>query len=185
MIAAHTLIWAAGVRANPLADVLGVTTTAGGRIEVGRDLRIPGHPEAFAVGDIAQIEGRKGPLPQVAQVAMQSGRHAAREIRRARAGPPVAAVPLPRQGDDGHHRPPGGGGRAARAGIHLQGTLGWFAWLGLHLVYLVGLPQPAVGVPQLGLELPHLGPRSAAHPRADRRGRRRRRAVRRDELLAG
>ena len=138
VIEAHTLIWAAGVRANPLADVLGVKTTAGGRIEVGRDLRIPGHPEAFAVGDNAQIEGRKGPLPQVAQVAMQSGRHAAREIRRARLGLPSRPFHYIDKGTMATI-----GRRSAVAelpgGIHLKGTLGWLAWLGLHLLYLVGV----------------------------------------------
>jgi NADH dehydrogenase len=137
VIEAHTLIWAAGVKANALADTLGVETVAGGRIQVGRDLRISGHPEAFAVGDNAQVLGRKGPLPQVAQVAIQSGRHAAREIRRARLGLP------PR---DFHYFDKGTmatiGRRAAVAelpgNIHLQGTLGWMAWLGLHLLYLVG-----------------------------------------------
>jgi NADH dehydrogenase len=137
-IAAHTLIWAAGVRANPLAEALGVKTSAGGRIEVGRDLRITDHPEAFAVGDIAQVVGQRGPLPQVAQVAIQSGRHAGREIRRARLG--HGSRPF-------HYLDKGTmatiGRRAAVAelpfGIHLQGTPGWFAWLGLHLLYLVGV----------------------------------------------
>jgi NADH dehydrogenase len=125
------------VKANALADTLGVKTVAGGRIEVGRDLRIPGHPEAFAVGDNAQVPGRKGPLPQVAQVALQSGRHAAREIRRARLGLPSRPF---------HYFDKGTmatiGRRSAVAelpgNIHLQGTLGWMAWLGLHLLYLVG-----------------------------------------------
>jgi NADH dehydrogenase len=137
VIEAHTLVWAAGVKANALAETLGVKTVAGGRIEVGRDLRIPGHPEAFAVGDNAQVLGRKGPLPQVAQVAIQSGRHAAREIRRARLGLSSRQF---------HYFDKGTmatiGRRAAVAelpgGIHLQGTLGWAAWLGLHLLYLVG-----------------------------------------------
>jgi NADH dehydrogenase len=137
VIPAHTLVWAAGVKANALADTLGVKTAAGGRIEVGRDLRIPGHPEAFAVGDNAQVPGRKGPLPQVAQVAIQSGRHAGREIRRARLGLPAR---------DFHYFDKGImatiGRRSAVAelpgNIHLDGTLGWLAWLGLHLLYLVG-----------------------------------------------
>jgi NADH dehydrogenase len=137
VIPTHTLIWAAGIKANPLADVLGVKTVAGGRIEVGRDLRIPGHPEAFAVGDSAQVLGRKGPLPQVAQVALQSGRHAGREIRRARLGLPARNF---------HYFDKGImatiGRRSAVAElpghIHLQSTLGWLSWLGLHLLYLVG-----------------------------------------------
>lgn len=144
---AHTLIWAAGVRANPLAGALGVETGRGGRIVVGPGLRIPGRPEAFAIGDLAAIaDGDGGHLPGVAQVAIQSGRHVAAEIRRQVTGEPprpfrytdkgsmatigrraaVAEIPLP-------------GGRILR----LHGTPGWTAWLGLHLVYLVGFRNRA------------------------------------------
>src|SRR5581483_4992448 len=82
-LATHTLIWAAGVRANPLAAALGVPVGRSGRIVVGADLRIDGHREAFAVGDIAVIpDGHGGVLPMLAPVAMQSGRYAAAEILR-------------------------------------------------------------------------------------------------------
>ncbi|OLE64826.1 MAG: FAD-dependent oxidoreductase, partial [Bacteroidetes bacterium 13_1_20CM_4_60_6] len=85
---AHTLVWAAGVRANPLADALAVPTGRSGRIVVGADLRIDGHTNAFAIGDVAAITGADGQLlPMVAQVAIQSGRHAAREIAGARHRP--------------------------------------------------------------------------------------------------
>jgi NADH dehydrogenase len=137
-LAAHTLVWAAGVQASPLAATLGVPTGRGGRIEVGRDLRIEGHPEAFAVGDVAAIpDGHGGILPALAPVAMQSGRHAANEIIRARYG--GRARPF-------HYRDKGTmatiGRRAAVAElplrIRLSGTPAWLAWLGLHLVTLVG-----------------------------------------------
>jgi NADH dehydrogenase len=91
-LAAHTLIWAAGVRASPLAEALGVETGRGGRIVVDPDLRLPDHPEAFAIGDVAAIRDLDGTdgderfLPGVAQVAMQSGKHVAAEIRRRLAG---------------------------------------------------------------------------------------------------
>jgi NADH dehydrogenase len=144
---AHTLVWAAGVRANPVAEALGIETGRGGRIVVGPGLRVPQHPEAFAIGDIAAIgTGDGGVLPGVAQVAIQSGRHVAAEIRRQLAGEAaepfryvdkgamatigrraaVAEVPLP-------------GGRTLR----LSGTPGWLSWLGLHLVYLVGFRNRA------------------------------------------
>jgi NADH dehydrogenase len=146
-IAAHTVIWAAGVRASPLAAALGVETGRGGRVMVGPGLRIPGHPEAFAIGDLAAIgDGRGGFLPGVAQVAIQSGRHVAAEIRRQLAAEPaqpfrytdkgsmatigrraaVAEIPIP------------GGGT-----LRLTGTPGWLAWLGLHLVYLIGFRNRA------------------------------------------
>lgn len=137
-VPAQTLIWAAGVRANPLADALGVPTGKGGRIEVGPDLRIDGHPEAFAVGDVAAIDdGRGGLLPGVAQVAMQSGRHAAAEIERAVTG----ERPRPfRYRDRGNMATIGRRAAVAElpARIRLSGTVGWVAWLALHLVQLVG-----------------------------------------------
>jgi len=138
VLPAHTLVWAAGVQANPLAAALDVETTRGGRIAVGTDLRIPGRAGAYAIGDVAAIPGRDGGLlPMLAPVASQSGRHAAGEIKRAIAGRPSKPF---------HYRDKGTmatiGRRAAVAelpfGIHLSGTPAWLAWLGLHLLFLVG-----------------------------------------------
>jgi NADH dehydrogenase len=137
-IPSHTLVWAAGVQANPMAAALGVPTGRAGRIEVGPDLRIPGHPEAFAIGDIALMpDGKGGVLPGVAQVAMQGGKHVANEILRALDGRPPRPF---------HYFDKGNmatiGRRAAvadlPAGVRLWGTPGWLAWLGLHIVYLIG-----------------------------------------------
>ncbi len=140
---AHTLIWAAGVRANPLAEALGVETTKGGRIVVGRDLRIPSLADAYAIGDVAAIpaggdrDGNGDYLPGVAQVAIQSGKHAAVEILRSLRGEPGVAF---RYHDKGSMATIGR--RAAVAefpnGFRLHGTPGWVAWLGLHLLYLIG-----------------------------------------------
>jgi len=135
---AHTLVWAAGVQANPLAATLGVPTGRAGRIEVGRDLRITGHRDAFAVGDVAAIpDGHGGVLPALAPVAMQSGRHAADEIIRSLHG--RRSRPF-RYLDKGTMATIGR--RAAVAElpfrIRLWGTPAWLAWLGLHLVTLVG-----------------------------------------------
>jgi NADH dehydrogenase len=137
-VATHTVVWAAGVQPNPLAAALGVPTGRGGRIEVTPDLRIVGHPDAFAVGDVAAVtDVRRGVLPQLAPVAMQSGRHAAREIRGVIAG--ASRRPF-RYHDKGTMATIGR--RAAVAelpvGPPLKGTLAWLAWLGLHLVYLIG-----------------------------------------------
>jgi NADH dehydrogenase len=133
-IDAHTLVWAAGVRANPLAEVLGVETGRGGRIVVGPDLRIVGKDHAFAIGDIAAVDdGRGGLLPGVAQVAIQGGAHVARQI----AGGP--RLPF-RYRDKGTMATIGR--RAAVAdlplGIRLTGTIGWVGWLALHLLQLMG-----------------------------------------------
>jgi NADH dehydrogenase len=136
----HTLVWAAGVRANPLAEVLGVETGKAGRITVGPDLRLPGHPEAFAIGDIAAAPGKgqgDGPLPQLAPVAMQSGRHAARQIIRLLNGQPTRPFHYVDKGTMATI-----GRRAAVAElplrIRLQGTPAWVAWLVLHLITLMG-----------------------------------------------
>jgi NADH dehydrogenase len=131
---AHTLVWAAGVRANALADALGVATSRAGRIVVGPDLRIEGHDNAFAIGDIAAIIGSEGELlPMLAPVAMQSGRHAANEIASAR-GKPF------RYRDKGTMATIGRRAAVAELPLHirLSGTPAWMAWLGLHLVTLVG-----------------------------------------------
>jgi NADH dehydrogenase len=137
-VPAHTLVWAAGVHAHPLAAALGVATGRGGRIVVDEDLRIAGHPNAFAIGDIAAIADRTGGLlPMLAPVAMQSGAHAAHEIVQAMRGD----APRPfRYRDKGTMATIGR--RAAVAElplrIRLSGTPAWLAWLGLHLVFLVG-----------------------------------------------
>ena len=78
-----TLIWAAGVRARPLADTLGAKQTRGGRVRVASDLSLPGASDTFVVGDMAAATDSEGrPYPQLAPVAVQQGRHAARQIQR-------------------------------------------------------------------------------------------------------
>lgn len=134
----QTLVWAAGVQANPLAATLGVPHGRGGRIVVGADLRIPDRDGAWAIGDIAASLDRRGNLlPQLAPVAMQGGRHVARQIRRLLEG--RATEPF-RYLDKGTMATIGR--RAAVAelpgGVRLRGALAWLAWLGLHLVTLVG-----------------------------------------------
>jgi NADH dehydrogenase len=133
-LSAHTLVWAAGVRANALSATLGVATNRAGRIVVGPDLRIDGHANAFAIGDIAAAAGPDGePLPMLAPVAMQSGRYVAREIRR----PPGKPF---RYRDKGTMATIGRRAAVAELPLHirLSGTPAWMAWLGLHLVTLVG-----------------------------------------------
>jgi len=134
----QTLVWAAGVQANPLAAVLGVTQERGGRVTVEPDLRIPDHRGGWAVGDIAAASDRAGQLlPQLAPVAMQGGRHVARQIGRLLEGRPTEPF---RYRDKGTMATIGR--RAAVAElpgrIRLRGGLAWLAWLGLHLVFLVG-----------------------------------------------
>ena len=143
MLPTRLVLWAAGVRAGTLADRLGVAQGPGGRITVDADLSVEGHPEAFAIGDIADIDdGRGGRLPQLAQVAIQGGDHAAEQILADLEGRPREPF---RYRDKGTMATIGR--RAAVAEIPrrggrpriLHGGVAWVAWLGLHLVYLVGV----------------------------------------------
>jgi NADH dehydrogenase len=133
-----TILWAAGVRACPLGKSLGVETDRGGRVVVAPDLTIPGHSEAFVVGDLANLAGPDGkPLPGVAPVAIQQGRHVARNIVAAVEGRSLQPF---RYVDKGTMATIG---RAAAIvqfpwGGKLSGLLAWFAWLVVHIMYLIG-----------------------------------------------
>jgi NADH dehydrogenase len=134
----RTLIWAAGVQASPLAGRLGLDQGRGGRLVVGPDLQVPARPGVWAIGDVAAATGRDGaPLPQLAPVAMQAGRHVARQIVRLAEGKGTEVF---RYRDKGTMATIGR--RAAVAelpgGVRLRGAPAWLAWLGLHLVFLVG-----------------------------------------------
>src|SRR5215510_6751872 len=85
-IKAHTLIWAAGVRANPLADLLGMPQGRGGRVKLNPDLSVPDHTEIFVVGDMGEVTSEGQLLPQLGSVAMQSGEHVGRQSSRRIAG---------------------------------------------------------------------------------------------------
>lgn len=135
-IKAATVVWAAGVRATPLAATL-PATGSNGRVIVNPALQVERHPEVFVVGDMAEIPAKAGPLPMLAPVAIQSGRHAARQILRLCAG----KEPTPFQYRDlGTMAALGRGDAVAQVGrLHLDGLEGWLAWLGLHIVPTVGL----------------------------------------------
>jgi len=85
---AHTLVWGAGLQGNALVQSLGLELERGNRIAVDGDLRLPSHPEVFAVGDIAAITDPKTDqvLPQLGSVALQSGEHAGETIAHLAAG---------------------------------------------------------------------------------------------------
>src|SRR5262249_61123614 len=91
-LAAGTVVWAAGIRAADVATRLGLPTGPGGRIRVTPNLEAVGDPGIFAAGGVGLVEGAER-LPPVAQVAMQGGARAARNILPAVAGWPLAAVP--------------------------------------------------------------------------------------------
>jgi NADH dehydrogenase len=147
---AATVLWTAGVAAPPLATALAKATGAeqdrAGRVVVGDDLTVPGHPEIFVTGDMMSLNK----LPGVAEVAMQTGMHAGRRIK----------DELRRSGSEG-----GSGGSSSRAStakpfkyrdlgsaayiargdavvsggpLKLHGLIGWFSWLFIHIAFLTG-----------------------------------------------
>jgi NADH dehydrogenase len=136
-IAAETILWAAGVAASPLGQTLGVPIDRAGRVLINPDLTIPGHPEVFVIGDLASLAGPNGgPLPGVAQVAMQMGAHASRNIMRAVDGQPLRAFVYRDYADMATI-----GRASAVADFHwmqLTGLIGWLAWLFVHIFNLIG-----------------------------------------------
>lgn len=137
-ITAGTIVIATGVRATALADSLQVTQSAGGRVIVGPNLSLPGHPEAFAIGDMAALPKREDGLhPALAQFALQGGRHVAREITRHLAGRPSRPF---RYRDKGMTSVVGYNAAVLQSGrIRLKGGLAFFLWGALHAYYLPGL----------------------------------------------
>ncbi|MDX2130874.1 MAG: NAD(P)/FAD-dependent oxidoreductase [Planctomycetota bacterium] len=136
------VIWAAGVRASPLGALLGTDLDANGRVKVGADLALPGHPEVFVIGDLAHVpDGARGGLvPGVAPAAMQMGRYVggvvARESRRGGAPGPRPAF---RYRDKGTLATIGRARAVARvAGMNLTGFVAWAFWALLHVFFLIG-----------------------------------------------
>ncbi|HEV2376378.1 MAG TPA: NAD(P)/FAD-dependent oxidoreductase [Streptosporangiaceae bacterium] len=128
-------VWAAGVAGPTAVSHWSLTQGRGGRIMVGPDLRAVGQDRIFAVGDISLIEDH--PLPQLAAVAIQSGRHAGRQVARLAAGLPTEPF---RYHDKGTMATIGRRSAVVELahGPRMRGTLAWLAWLGLHLVMLLG-----------------------------------------------
>jgi len=136
-IEAETIIWAAGVEANPLgrlvAERTGAETDRAGRVVVAPDTSVPGHPEIFVVGDLMSLDS----LPGVAQVAIQSGQHAARTIAARVQGTPEPGAFEYR--DKGSMATISRFAAVTQIGrIRLTGFVAWVAWLFVHLLYLIG-----------------------------------------------
>lgn len=133
---AHTVIWGAGVRAAPLKCVPDIPRDQAGRIKVQAELTLPAYPGVYVVGDMASLELRPSVyLPGLAPAAMQTGRHAARNILRAQAGQPLEPFVYQDKGQMatiGKHRAIAQAGR-----LRLTGFIAWIAWLLVHVFYLV------------------------------------------------
>ena len=142
-IASRTVVWAAGVTASGLASALAGLTGAeqdrAGRVTVGPDLTLPGHPEVFALGDMVSVRGEDGSVtafPGLAPVAMQEGRYVAKAVRarlEGRTAPPF------RYHDKGNLATIGRAAAVADVkGLRVSGFLAWITWLVVHLFYLIG-----------------------------------------------
>jgi NADH:ubiquinone reductase (H+-translocating) len=136
-VVCHTKVWSAGVQASPLGAMLAAATGAGtdraGHVEVLPDCTLPGRPEVFVVGDLMALNG----LPGVAEVAMQSGIHAARTIKRRLRGDDRAKV--------FQYRDLGSMATISRfraivsfKGLKVGGFIGWLMWAFIHLTFLTG-----------------------------------------------
>jgi NADH dehydrogenase len=142
-LSARTVIWAAGVRASELAGALGEQSGAevdrSGRVMVSPELTLPGHPEVFAIGDMAVVADGAGGvrrLPGLAPVAIQQGAYVARTIRHRLAAKKVHPFHYVNKGNLATI---GRGWAVAELGIiRLSGLPAWLIWLGVHIWYLVG-----------------------------------------------
>ena len=147
-IGTASIVWSAGVAANPITRTMGVEIDRAGRIKVNPDLSIPGHPEAFAIGDICFITNKDGtPVPGVSPAAIQMGQYAAKLIRTEQGDPglrpdqrePFAYWDKGTMATIGHSHavamiPVPGIGVTLKYG----GFLAWISWLLVHLLFLVG-----------------------------------------------
>ncbi|HEY2530217.1 MAG TPA: NAD(P)/FAD-dependent oxidoreductase [Xanthobacteraceae bacterium] len=137
-IAARTVVWAAGVTASPAAAWLGLETDRAGRVRVGSDLRVPGRPEIFVIGDTATCDAWRGmSAPGLAPAAKQGGAYAARAIHAALAGRP--APPSFRYRHYGSLATIGRQAAVADfGGVRVRGAPAWWLWGAAHIAFLIG-----------------------------------------------
>jgi NADH:ubiquinone reductase (H+-translocating) len=150
-IPARTVVWAAGVQASSfgrrVAEALGVETDRAGRVPVGPDLTVAGHPEIMVLGDLAVATRQGGKMvPGVAPAAIQEGKYAAKSIRRRIRGRPADPFKYRDRGDVAVIGRLSGVadirwlGRFGR----MSGFLAWGMWLGIHILYLIGFANRLV-----------------------------------------
>jgi NADH dehydrogenase len=144
-IRSYNVIWAAGVRASPLVATLGAELGPGGRVKVLPDCSIPGHPDAFVIGDAAYlVDSASGQtVPGVSQGALQMGRYVAKVIEAELRSDAPAVRKLRTTGfhykDLGSMATVGKSRAVVEIGrLHFGGLLAWFAWMALHITVLIG-----------------------------------------------
>jgi len=139
-IATRCVIWGGGLAAAPLVEASGLPAGPGGRIDVEPDLTVPGFPDVYALGDLANIAGPDGEsLPQLGSVALQSGKWAARNILADAAGEPRTPF---RYKDKGIMAMIGRNAAVAEVGRHrheVHGTVAFMMWLGVHAGLMTGV----------------------------------------------
>jgi NADH dehydrogenase len=146
-IESANILWTAGVIANPLTRKLGVELDRAGRVMVNPDLSVPGHPEIFAIGDLASVRDQHGqPVPGVSPAAMQMARHVARlieaDLRSKKTHSP--ARPAFAYWNRGTMATIGRSAAVAQIGrLEFSGWPAWAAWLLVHLVFLIGFRNRA------------------------------------------
>jgi NADH:ubiquinone reductase (H+-translocating) len=168
-IEACNVIWAAGVRASPAAEWLGVEADRSGRVPVDERCEVPGRPGVFAIGDTARFEGPDGePLPGVSQVAMQQGAYVAKLIRRRMEGKEDL--------EPFHYNDKGSMATIGRAsavasvkGLEFGGLFAWLLWLFVHVYYLIGFANRLLVLMQWAWAYAsfHRGARLITHPGRD------------------
>jgi len=140
VLQARTVLWAAGMKASPLGEILarraGAEVDRGGRVIVNEDLTLPGHPEVYVLGDLAHTRGEDGhSLPGVAPVAIQQGQFVAERIARRGSGKAPTRF---RYHDKGSLAVIGRHAAVAAIGrLRLKGFLAWMVWMFVHILYLV------------------------------------------------
>ncbi|MCJ7737861.1 MAG: FAD-dependent oxidoreductase, partial [Anaerolineae bacterium] len=143
-ILAHTILWTAGIRASPMAQVLARRADAKldrlQRVIVAPDLSIDGYPDVFVLGDLASFTHlRDEPLPALAPVAIQQGQYIAKLIRARLKG---KSLPAFNYFDKGNLAVIGRNAAVAHRGrLKFEGFIAWLLWVFVHIYYLIGFDQ--------------------------------------------
>jgi NADH dehydrogenase len=139
-----TVVWTAGVRAATLLDLGGDTVARDGRIKVTPSLNLTTHPEVFVIGDAAALQQAGALLPMLAPVAIQGGTYVGKTIAARLRG---ANAPAFHYRDKGTMATVGRGAAVAQIGpLHINGLIGWFIWIFVHLLYLVGFRSRSIAL---------------------------------------
>ncbi|MFZ2032359.1 MAG: NAD(P)/FAD-dependent oxidoreductase [Candidatus Dormiibacterota bacterium] len=143
-IETSNVVWTAGVRATTPLEFVADARGRSGRVQVTESLHLAGHPEVFVIGDAAAVEQAGAVLPMLAPVAIQGGKYVGGVIAARLKG--TASSPFHYR-DKGTMATVGRGAAVAQIGpVHINGLVGWFIWIFIHLLYLVGFRNRALAL---------------------------------------